>query len=351
MARPLRIERVGGRFHATARGNERKDIFRDDTDRYHFLELLSEMPERFGVRLHAYALMSNHFHLLIETPEANLSRSMQWLGVSYSMWFNKRHRRAGHLFQGRFGACIVEDDHGWQEVARYVHLNPVRLGRLGLGKPQQKASRAGLLSRPDAEVVSERLRVLRNYRWSSYRGYAGYCAPLCWVCAEPLSQLCGGRTESDRRAALREYTQHPVLQGTLECPWDRLVAGLVLGTEAFARSLKQSRRIQEREQRQARKLARPAAWAEIIAALEQARGGEKWEQFSNSHGDWGREAALWFGRRHGRLRLARLGELAGGMDYAAVSVALRRFGQRIAKDAKLRRKLNTIERRLLHGAM
>ena len=79
MARPLRIERVGGRYHATARGNERRNIFRDDTDRFHFLELLSEMPERFGSRLHAYVLMDNHFHLMIETPEANLSRSMQWL--------------------------------------------------------------------------------------------------------------------------------------------------------------------------------------------------------------------------------------------------------------------------------
>lgn len=144
MARALRIERVGGRYHVTSRGNERRTIYRDDTDRFHFLELLSEMPERFGSVLHAYVLMDNHFHLLIETPEANLSRSMQWLGVSYSMWFNKRHRRAGHLFQGRFKACIVEDDHGWQQVARYVHLNPVRLGRLGLGKSHQRASRAGM---------------------------------------------------------------------------------------------------------------------------------------------------------------------------------------------------------------
>jgi hypothetical protein len=110
---------------------------------------------------------------------------MQWLGVSYSMWFNKRHRRAGHLFQGRFNSCIVEDDHGWQEVARYVHLNPVRVRRLGLDKSQQKASRAGPVPQPDPEVVSERLRTLREYRWSSYGGYAGYGAPLACVCAEP----------------------------------------------------------------------------------------------------------------------------------------------------------------------
>jgi putative transposase len=98
MARPLRIERPGGRYHITARGNERKDIFRDDPDRFHFLELLAELSPRFGCRVHAYVLMDNHFHLLLETPEANLSRAMQWLQVSYSIWFNRRHRQAGYLF-------------------------------------------------------------------------------------------------------------------------------------------------------------------------------------------------------------------------------------------------------------
>jgi REP element-mobilizing transposase RayT len=85
MARPLRIERPGGRYHVTARGNERKAIFRQDTDRFHFLKLLTEQTERFGTRIHAYILMDNHFHLMLETPEANLSRAMQWLGVSYSI--------------------------------------------------------------------------------------------------------------------------------------------------------------------------------------------------------------------------------------------------------------------------
>jgi len=350
IARALRIERVNGRFHATARGNERRNIYRDDTDRYHFLELLSEMPERFGSRLHAYVLMDNHFHLLIETPEANLSRSMQWLGVSYSMWFNKRHRRVGHLFQGRFKACIVQDDHGWQEVARYVHLNPVRLGRFGLGKLQRKASRAGLVGKPDAQIVSERLRTLRGYRWSSYRGYAGHCTPLGWVCAEPLSKVCGGTRDSARRVAIRQYTEQPVLQGTVECPWKRLVAGLVFGTESFARSIKQGLRIKEREQRQARKLARPPSWAQIVSALEQVRG-ERWDDFSMRYGDWGRDAALWFGRRQGRLALAVLGELAGKMDYSAVSVAVRRFSQRITRDTRLRRKMEEIERTMSNVRM
>jgi hypothetical protein len=96
-----------------------------------FGESGSIATERFGVRFHAYVLMDNHYHLLIETPEANLSAAMQWLNVSYSVWFNRRHGRAGHLFQGRFQGLIIEDDAGWQEVARYVHLNPVRLSSFG----------------------------------------------------------------------------------------------------------------------------------------------------------------------------------------------------------------------------
>jgi hypothetical protein len=170
------------------------------------------------------------------------------------------------------------------------------------------------------------------------------------VCADPLSRLCGGKDESERREALRQYTEHPVRQGAVESPWDRLVAGLVLGSEAFARRLKEGLRIKEREQRQARKLTRPLGWPEIIAALEEARG-EDWAQFSVRHGDWGRDAALWFGRRHGRLPLARLGDLAGGMDYAAVSVAVRRFGQRITKDSQLRKILEKIERRMSNVEM
>jgi REP element-mobilizing transposase RayT len=112
MARPLRIQRAGGRYHVTARGNERRAIFRDARDRRHFLELLRELPERFGTRLHGWVLMDNHFHLLLETREANLSRTGQWLNVAYSVWFNRRHQRSGHLFQGRFGAVLVGGDSG-----------------------------------------------------------------------------------------------------------------------------------------------------------------------------------------------------------------------------------------------
>jgi REP element-mobilizing transposase RayT len=346
MARPLRIERPGGRYHVTARGNERKAIYRDDSDRTHFLELLAEQTERFALRIHAYALMDNHFHLQLETPEANLSRAIQWLNVSYSLWFNRRHNRTGHLFQGRFKSVIVQDDAGWQEVARYIHLNPVRLAGLGLNKRQRAAARAGTIQRPTAELVAQRLAQLRDYRWSSYRTYAGYGGGVGWLWRQPLDRLCGGSTQSERRAALRQYTEEPVRQGVMERPWDRLVGGLVLGSEAFARGLLRQVRANAREQPAWGKLQPRLSWAGIVSALEKVKG-ESWSEFGGRYGDWGRDAALWLGRKRGRYTLGELGQLAGGMDYAAVGQAVSRFDKRIGREADLKRNGVRSERQML----
>jgi len=351
MARPLRIERPGGRYHVTARGNERKPIYRDDSDRTHFLELLGEATDRFGIRVHAYALMDNHYHLLMQTPEANLSRAMQWLNASYSMWFNRRHRRAGHLLQGRFQALIVEDDGGWQEVARYVHLNPVRLAGLSLSKQEQRvAARVGLARAPKPELVAERLARLRDFRWSSYRAYAGYAAGIGWLWRQPIARLCGGKTESERRAALREYTQAPVRQGAVERPWDRLVAGLVLGSESFARKLRQGTGANQREQPSFKGLG----CSGNLAANRCRAGAEQRRELGAIQPtlrDWGRDAALWLGRRRGRYRLAELGQLAGGMDYAAVGQAVARFSRRLEQRGPLRRQIAKIEDNLSNVEM
>jgi REP element-mobilizing transposase RayT len=127
MARPLRIEKPGGWYHVSARGNERKAIYRDNRDRRPFLEVIAELVDRFRVRLHGFVLMDNHYHLMLELSEANLSRAVQWLNVSYSVWFNRRHGRSGHLFQGRFKSVAVSPEEWALELSRYVHLNPVRI--------------------------------------------------------------------------------------------------------------------------------------------------------------------------------------------------------------------------------
>jgi REP element-mobilizing transposase RayT len=133
MARPLRILLPDAWYHVTSRGNRREAIYRKDTDRRRFLGLVAGLPERFGLEVHAFVLMDNHYHLLVRTAEANLSEAMRWLHVSYSSRFNWSHRQSGHVFQGRVKAILIEDTRGVVEVARYVHLNPVRVGRWALG--------------------------------------------------------------------------------------------------------------------------------------------------------------------------------------------------------------------------
>jgi hypothetical protein len=281
----------------------------------------------------------------METPEANLSRAMQWLSVSYSVWFNRRHNRSGHLFQGRFKAVLVEDDAGWQEVARYVHLNPVRVSVLGLNKRQRAAGRLGAGQAPSPQMVAARLKRLRQWRWSSYRAYANYTAAPAWLTRQPLDRSCGGRTGQERLAALRQYTEEAVRQGVLERPWDRLVAGVVLGSEAFARRLSSSLKGNVREQKELKQLTRKPGWEQIVRAIEKERK-EPWQDFVSRHGDWGRDAALWLGRRAGRLKLSELAELAGGIDYAAAGTAVSRFAKRLGRDPALKRIMARIENTL-----
>jgi REP element-mobilizing transposase RayT len=146
MARPLRLQFSGGMYHVTARGNDRQAIFEDDADCSRFLVVLASMVSRYRVRCHAYCLMGNHYHLLLETPEGNLSGAMRQLNGVYTQRFNRRHERSGHVLQGRFGARIVDGHTYLHEVCRYIVLNPVR---------------AGLASHP------------RDWRWSSFRATAG----------------------------------------------------------------------------------------------------------------------------------------------------------------------------------
>jgi len=126
MARPLRIEYEGAVYHVTSRGNAGAEIFLEDVDRMRFLEVLASTVERFGWICHAYCLMTNHYHLLVETPEPNLSRGMQHLNGVYTQWFNRQHSRFGHLVQGRFKSIVVEKESYLLELARYIVLNPFR---------------------------------------------------------------------------------------------------------------------------------------------------------------------------------------------------------------------------------
>lgn len=345
MARPLRIQRVGGRYHVTARGNERRAIFRDDRDRRHFLELMGELPERFGTRVHGWVLMDNHFHLLWETPEPNLSRTGQWLNVSYSVWFNRRHQRSGHLFQGRFGAVLVGGEGEWLEVARYVHLNPVRVARLGLSKRDQQRQKTAAARDPGVRLVAERLRVLRNYRWSSYRAYVGMAACPGWLTREALLGAGGGRTAGEQRRAFAEYHEAPLREGRLERVWDRLVAGAVLGSERFVAEVKAAWKRRSAEEVRSGEFCGGVPWEKLVEAVEAVHGG-RWEEFRDHYGDWGRDAALYLGRQRGRLKLAELARLSGGVGYTAVAQAIRRVRRQVDREKVWRRRIAAVSAEL-----
>ncbi|HDO21625.1 MAG TPA: transposase, partial [Nitrospirae bacterium] len=128
MARPLRIEYPGAFYHITSRGNERKDIFKSARDREKFLSYLESSTQRYGAVIHVYCLMTNHYHLLLETPLGNLSQIMRHINGAYTTYFNTRRQRSGHLFQGRYKAIVVDADEYAEELSRYIHLNPVRAG-------------------------------------------------------------------------------------------------------------------------------------------------------------------------------------------------------------------------------
>ena len=338
MARPLRIERPGAWYHLTARGNERQAIFRAPRDYQHFCELLAEAVARFGWRLHAYVLMKNHFHLMVETTKANLSRSMQWLGVAYTVWFNRRHQRSGHLFQGRFKSIVVDPAAWAVELSRYVHLNPVRVAALGLSKSERAQDRTPGATAPKPEVVRRRLDILRQFRWSSYGAYIGQTTATPWLSRQTILDMMGKGSLAQRQRRYRQSVEASVRQGLSETPWEQLRARLILGSDKFLRKIQATLSGDKREQSSLRRLAQGPDWAQVVDAVEQLKG-KRWKDFAEQRGDWGRDMALYLGRRHGDLKLAQLGALAGGLDYFAVSIAIRRFQHRLGRDKSLARQL------------
>ena len=126
MARPYRLQIENGLYHITSRGNERRQIYLDDSDYKKFLEYVGKAKEKYKVYLYAYVLMSNHYHLLIETTQENLSHLMHYLNGSYTSYFNWKHKRHGHLFQGRYKSILVDKETYFMELTRYIHLNPVK---------------------------------------------------------------------------------------------------------------------------------------------------------------------------------------------------------------------------------
>ena len=213
MARPLRIEYAGAYYHVTNRGNRRQTVFAEPGDYELFLERLGQFSGQFEVGLLCYCCMPNHFHLYLRTQQANLSRFMQSLLTSFTIALNHRHDSSGHVFQGRFGAHLVENEAYGAEVSRYIHLNPVRTSAL----------------RP--APIAGRRKALRAFAWSSYAACIGLTRAPEWFDPTPLLADWG----ASRRVQMRrygEYVEDGVLRD-LDTPLARLEGQTILGTEPF----------------------------------------------------------------------------------------------------------------------
>jgi REP element-mobilizing transposase RayT len=202
MARPLRIEFPGAVYHVTSRGNERRPIVRDDQDREKFVEILGQVVLKFGLKLYDWVILTNHYHLFCRTPEPNLSRAMHMLNQLYAEYFNWRHQRVGHLFQGRFKAFLVDTENYFREVSRYVVLNPVRAGMR---------------------------KTAGGYKWSSYRAHAGLADPPEWLASNELLDVFDCFDKENARKLYREFVAAGKKDDDL---MDQVTSQLVLGSEA-----------------------------------------------------------------------------------------------------------------------
>ena len=337
MARQLRHHYAGGWYHITSRGMGRMAIFIDDRDREHFVELLSEMVERYGVVLHAYVLMDNHYHLLIETPTANASRALQWLNLSHSMWFKTRHGHAGSVFQARFKSIPVEDAGSWALTCSvYIHLNPVRIKALGLGKEDRAREKAALPPEgPPKELVRARLAKLRGHRWSSYRAYAGYAPSPEWLTCATLWERCCPAAE-DPKMEYRRHLEDYLRQGVGEDLFARINAAVAIGGAAFVENLRKRVPRRARGETNARAWRRMLPFDEVVRAVESVKG-MGWADFAERRGDWGRDLALYIGRMRCGLTLKELGAQAGGLSVPAVAKAVERMAARLKNDKALHR--------------
>ena len=202
MARPLRLELAGGLYHVTSRGDRREDIYADDENREKWLEILGHVCSRFNWRCHAYCQMDNHYHIVIETAEANLSKGMRQLNGVYTQYYNKQHNRVGHVYQGRYKGILVERDNYLLELSRYVVLNPIR---------------------------TNMIKNINEWRWSSYKAMIGEVPVRPWLETDWIL----GNFAKRRKTAIAKYIDF-VREGIgLPSLWGDLQNQIFLGTEKF----------------------------------------------------------------------------------------------------------------------
>lgn len=309
MARKPRALFEGGIYHVTSRGNERQAIFRDDRDRNRFLERLADSAATYQVRVYLYCLMPNHFHLLVETPLGNLDRFMGSLLTGYTVYFNRRYQRVGHLMQGRYGAQVVEGNQYLLKLSRYIHLNPVQT--------------KGIVERP----LSERLRLLRNYPWSSLQEYVGKSKPCGWLSRGPVLAQVAGSYKINQANTYARYIEAGLAKTDEEFIRLMRKRGMAIGSDSFVENVKKLQRQEatkslKREDVSFRHL-RTWKSAEDVEAAVQEIVGPRWEQFKDRRGGAVvRGFTAWALRKYGGLTQRDIAPRVGVSTGAGVSLMI-----------------------------
>lgn len=321
MARKLRVQFEGAIYHVTLRGVERRRIFDDAADSRRFLERLGTAVEDGGVRLYLFCLMTNHAHLVVETPRANLSVFMHNLQTAYIVYYNRRHKRSGHLTQGRFGAQPVDGDNYLLKLSRYIHLNPVCVG--------------SLVEQP----WGRRQAVLRAYPWSSYRGYAGLAEPYAFVDEAPVLAMMETAARKQRRA-YRRFVEAGLAERDEE--WKGILkgSGWGIGGEEFQERIRdlhtelasRVRRPEDVSFRQVCRQASPEEVLEVVAAKFRVRPADLRRR---RYDCVARAVAAELLGRHAGMNQRDIGQLLSMGTGSAVCRQLKRLRERRARDAGL----------------
>jgi len=309
MARSLRIEYEGAFYHITQRGVEKKDIFKTGADKEKFLGYLERTHDRYQSICHTYSLMDNHYHLIVETPKANISKIMHYLNTSYAVYYNTKHRRVGPLYQGRYKAILVEEDEYLHHLSRYIHLNPVR-----------------------AKMVEDPV----EYKWSSYKHYIGQAKNPKWL---KLGFILSN-FDNDKAKAQREYKKF-VIEGIgregkkIEA---ELYKGIILGGTEFIKEIKE-RFVDGKEDNAIpvlREMQREGELQkrEIEKIVRQKVKGEKEV----------RKITIYLLRKYTQKRLKEIARYYENMSYSGVSALYKRVEERRKIDKRFDNEVAWIER-------
>ncbi len=304
MGRPLRITYAGAHYHVTSRGNEQKDIFKSRRDREKFLSYLESSVTRYGAAIHAYCLMTNHYHLLLETPVGNLPEIMRHINGAYTNYYNTKRKRSGHLFQGRDKAILIEADEYLMELSRYIHLNPVR---------------CGIVEKPEA------------HPWSSYNDYIGARPAPGWLRMDMLSAHFGDCKK------YRQFVEE-MLGKEYESPLQQAVASTLLGSEPFVQEIMATHldgKQVERDVPAIRELSKPRKIEMILENVRGALGDAELEQ----------KVCIYLAHRYSGARLKELGEYFVKKDSAIAQTTRRLIGE-MAGDVKLKKLVDSLEEKL-----